>query len=142
MKHKKKLSAMLLSLFLTLSLVLSGITVVPVSAEETTTTTVTYNAITNLSDISADDQYVLVAWRFFGGTDSDSTKGYVIRNTNNGDMRVDTSDGYKTITYGSGTIPDEALWKLSGQDSTFSIQNVENQKYLNTSMETDSDTAV
>ena len=141
MKRKRKISAMLISLFLAMSLVFSGLNVIPVSAEEEKTT-VTYQMITDLSELSADSQYVLVAWRYFGGTESDSTRGYVIRNVNNGDMRVDTADGYQTITYADQTLPDEALWKVSGSDTSFSFQNVANQKYLNTTAATDSSSAI
>lgn len=140
MKCKRKVSAMLISLLLTLSLIFSGLNIIPAFAEEKTT--VTYQMITDLSELSTDSQYVLVAWRYFGGTEPDSTRGYVIRNVNNGDMRVDTADGYQSITYADQMIPDEALWKISGLDTSFSFRNVANQKYLNTTAETDSSSEI
>ena len=105
---------------------------------------VAYIQVTNLADISAEKQYVLAVWRYFGGTNEDSTNAYLLHSVNDGTMRAQTADGYATLTYavGDGVIPDTALWKLSGSGTEFTIQNVATQRYLGEGMSYDSDTGV
>ena len=75
---------------------------------------------------------MLVGWRYFGGTDPDATKGYVLHSDNNGNLRAVTSDSYASITYAEngGVLPDLALWNLTGSGETFTIRNVSTKKYL------------
>ena len=118
-----------------LSCVFGNAAVIPLYAQEMGTleqNSVTYVQITDLSTISADEQYVLVGWRYFGGTDPDATKGYVLHSDNNGNLRAVTSDSYASITYAEngGVLPDLALWNLTGSGETFTIRNVSTKRSI------------
>ena len=135
MQKQKRMISILLSFLVLLSCVFGNAAVIPLYAQETGTleqNSVTYVQITDLSTISADEQYVLVGWRYFGGTDPDATKGYVLHSDNNGNLRAVTSDSYASITYAEngGVLPDLALWNLTGSGETFTIRNVSTKKYL------------
>ena len=135
MQKQKRMISILLSFLVLLSCVFGNAAVIPLYAQEMGTleqNSVTYVQITDLSTISADEQYVLVGWRYFGGTDPDATKGYVLHSDNNGNLRAVTSDSYASITYAEngGVLPDLALWNLTGSGETFTIRNVSTKKYL------------
>lgn len=135
MKQSKKFLSVLLVIAMVCTCCLSALA----PAFATMADDVTYQEITDLSTLSAAEKYVLVCWRYFGGDNSDSTKGYVLHSTNDGNLRVDTADDYATVT---GTLTEEAMWTITASGDGYAIQNVGNGKYLGTSMPASSDTAV
>ena len=96
-----------------------------------------YEQITDVSEINEDDMYLVVAWRYFGGTADDSTNGYVFHAENNGLIRAATADEYATVT---GEFDESCFWKLSYADGKVTMQNVGTGKYLATNIPADSDT--
>ncbi len=102
---------------------------------------VTYEAISKLSDLNADDTYVIVAWRYFGGSDSDTFHGYVLTDAANGSLRAPTEDQYATVSPAEN-FADTALWKITPVEGGYSIQNVGTSKYIGTALPAASDTPV
>ena len=67
MQKQKRMISILLSFLVLLSCVFGNAAVIPLYAQEMGTleqNSVTYVQITDLSTISADEQYVLVGWRY------------------------------------------------------------------------------
>lgn len=93
--------------------------------------------VTDLSKLESDAKYLIVAWRYFGGTEADSTNGYVFQAENNGNVRAATADGYKTVT---GEFTDNCYWTLTYVDGKLTMQNVGTGKYLSDSIPASSDT--
>ena len=138
MKYSKRILSVLLALTMLLSLfpltLLAG-------AEEGEG--VRYELVTDLSQLKADEQYVITLWRYFAGTNADSVKGYVFgASAACGGVRADTADNYATITYDQGAYPDTALWSIVPVEGGYSLQNLGTGKYLGASIPADSDTPV
>ena len=94
--------------------------------------------VTDLTTLRADAEYLVVAWRYFGGTESDSTNGYVFHAESDGNIRALTTDGYATVT---GDFEEDCFWKLTYNEGKITLQNVATGKYLGDSVPAASDEA-
>ncbi len=97
-----------------------------------------YTQVTNPADFREDANYLVVAWRYFGGSNADSTNGYVFHAENNGNLRTETTDGYATV---NGEFDESCLWKLSYTNGKLTMQNVATGLYLGDSVPAASETA-
>ena len=98
-----------------------------------------YNQVTDPAAFNADSKYLIVAWRYFGDTDADSTNGYVFHAENNGNLRAATTDGYVTV---NGDFDDSCYWKIAYVDGKVTLQNVATGLYLGDTVPAASQTAV
>ena len=97
-----------------------------------------YQQVTDVAEFNDEDMYLIVAWRYFGGTDADSTNGYVFHAENNGLIRAETADGYETVT---GEFDENCYWKIAYVDGKVTLQNVGTGLYLGSSIPAASETA-
>ena len=102
-----------------------------------------YELVNDLSQLKSGERYVITLWRYFAGTNADSTKGYVFgASAACGGVRADTADHYATITYDQGAYPDTALWSIVPVEGGYTLQNLGTGKYLGAAIPADSDEPV
>ena len=103
----------------------------------------TYELVTDLSALSANDKYAIVLFRYFAGTNADSLNGYVFNGENNkcGGVRAAAAADYSTITTETA-YADTALWNIASVEGGLTIKNVGTGKYLGNAIPAASDEAV